>query len=78
MGLGKKDIFVSAKTSKKEEKKPKKQDVEPIKVKSYHLKTSLIKKVRSYAFWEGLKISEVVNLALEEFFKGKRVILPKK
>lgn len=39
---------------------------------TYHLENDLIKKIREYAYWKRLKISEVVNQALREFFKGKK------
>ena len=38
---------------------------------TYHLEKDLIKKIKAYAYWKRLKISEVVNQALREFFKGK-------
>lgn len=43
------------------------------KRQTYHLNSKLIQKVKSYAYWERLKISEVINLALEDFFKDKKV-----
>jgi len=44
-----------------------------IKRQTYHLKVELIEKVREYAYWERLGVSEVVNIALEEFFKDKEI-----
>ncbi len=38
----------------------------------YHLDIDLINKVKKYAYWKRLKVSEVVNQALREFIKGKR------
>lgn len=39
---------------------------------TYHLEKDLIKKIKDYAYWKRLKISEVVNQALREFLKGKK------
>lgn len=39
---------------------------------TYHLEIDLIKKVKDYAYWQRLKISDVVNQALKEFFKNKK------
>lgn len=39
---------------------------------TYHLETDLIEKIKKYAYCQRLKVSEVVNQALSEFFKGKR------
>lgn len=39
---------------------------------TYHLERDLVKKIKDYAYWKRLKISEVVNQALREFFKGKK------
>jgi hypothetical protein len=43
------------------------------KRQTYHLKVEIIEKVRGYAYWERLGVSEVVNIALEEFFKDKEI-----
>jgi len=43
------------------------------KRQTYHLKVELIEKVKEYAYWERLGVSEVVNIALEEFFKDKKI-----
>jgi hypothetical protein len=44
------------------------------KRQTYHLEVELIEKVREYAYWERLGVSEVVNIALEEFFKDKNIL----
>ncbi len=43
------------------------------KRQTYHIHVDLIAKLRGYAYWERRMISEVVNCALEEFFKDKEV-----
>ena len=43
------------------------------KRQTYHVRAELIAKLRAYAYWERLGISEVVNLALEAFFADKEV-----
>jgi len=43
-----------------------------IKRQTYHLETDLIDKIKKYAYWERMKVSEVVNRALREFFKDKK------
>ena len=43
------------------------------KRQTYHLNSELIHKVKNYAYWERLKISEVINLALQDFFKNRKV-----
>jgi len=43
-----------------------------IKRQTYHLETDLIDKIKKYAYWERVKVSEVVNRALREFFKNKK------
>ena len=50
------------------------------KRQTYHIHVDLIAKIRGYAYWERRMISEVVNCALEQFFKDKEVKLrpPKK
>lgn len=78
MGLGKKDIFTLSKGQQSNSVKEK-QPQEFYKRQTYYLKLSLIEKVMSYAYWERFKISEVVNISLENFFKSKKVKpLPKK
>ncbi len=58
---------------------PKKQEEDETQRQTYHLKKEIIDKVQSYAYWERLGISEVVNSALEEYFKNKKVkSIPKK
>jgi len=49
------------------------QSIPKTKRQTYHLKVELIEKVREYAYWERLGVSEVVNIALEEFFKDKKI-----
>ncbi len=39
---------------------------------TYHLERDLIKKTKNYTCWKRLKISQVVNQALQEFLKGKK------
>jgi len=53
---------------------PSKQELpgKQTKRQTYHLDTDLIEKIKKYAYWKRLKVSEVVNEALREFFKGKR------
>jgi len=54
--------------------KPGKQELlgKQTKRQTYHLEKDLIEKIKKYAYLERLKVSEVVNEALREFFKGKR------
>jgi hypothetical protein len=40
---------------------------------TYYLDKEMIEKIRAYAWWDRLGVSEVVNIALMEFFKGKKV-----
>lgn len=40
---------------------------------TYHMEIELIEKIKKYAYWQRLKVSEVVNQALREFFKNKKV-----
>lgn len=39
---------------------------------TYHVEVELIEKVKRYAYIERLKISEVINRALKEFFQDKK------
>jgi len=39
------------------------------KRQTYYIRMDLIRKVKEYAYWERKGISEVVNVALEEFFR---------
>lgn len=58
---------------------PRKHEEEDTQRQTYHLKKEFIDKVQAYAYWERLGISEVVNSALEEYFKHKKVkSIPKK
>ncbi len=73
MALGKKDIFEPSKGKKEKSKPEKKEPQEVFKRHTYYLKQSLTDKVDGYAYWERYSKSEVVNTALEEFFKDKKV-----
>ncbi len=42
---------------------------------TYHLNVDNVEKIKQYAYIERLKISEVVNRALEDFFKKNRITL---
>lgn len=42
------------------------------KRQTYHLEMDLVEKIKKFAYWERIKVSEVVNQALREFFKGKK------
>ncbi len=42
---------------------------------TYHLDVDNVEKIKQYAYIERLKISEVVNKALEEFFKKNKFTL---
>lgn len=54
--------------------KPGKQELlgKQTKRQTYHLEIDLIEKVKKCAYWERLKVSELVNRALREFFKDKK------
>ena len=43
------------------------------KRQTYHIYVDLIAKLRGYAYWKRRSISELVNDALEQFFKDKQV-----
>lgn len=45
----------------------------PKKRHTYYIKVELHEKVKAYAYWKRKSISEVVNEALEEFFKDLEV-----
>jgi len=45
---------------------------EMTKRQTYHLPIELIETIRKYAYLERLKVSEVVNQALREFFKNRK------
>lgn len=45
----------------------------PKKRQTYYIQVELIEKLRAYAYWERKKISEVVNMALDEFFSNLEV-----
>ncbi|MBA7492118.1 hypothetical protein ES702_02667 [subsurface metagenome] len=66
----------TAKTKGKQSKPSKlpKQELpsKQTKRQTYHLEIDLIEKIKKYAYWQRLKVSEVVNEALREFFKGKK------
>ena len=54
--------------------KPGKQELlgKQTRRQTYHLEIDLVEKIKKYAYWERLKVSEVVNRALREFFKNKK------
>jgi len=43
------------------------------KRQTYYVQLELIEEIRRYSYWERCRISDVVNMALEEFFKGKKL-----
>lgn len=43
------------------------------KRQTYYIYVDLIAKLRGYAYWERRKISEVVNCALDQFFRDKEI-----
>lgn len=53
------------------ESKPGKPDTQR---QTYHVEVELIEKVKRYAYLERLKISEVINRALKEFFQDRGLI----
>jgi hypothetical protein len=77
MGLGNKDIFTPIKSKQTTQAvltNPKMEDSQyAYKRQTYFLRSDIEEKIKGYAYWERLKISEVVNLALESFFKDKKV-----
>ena len=40
---------------------------------TFYVRLDLLEKVRGYAHWERIGISELINQILEEFFEGKEV-----
>ena len=40
---------------------------------TYYARADLLEKLRGYAYWERIGISELINQILEEFFEGKEV-----
>lgn len=38
--------------------------------RTYHIQDELHEKVKAYAYWERVSISEVVNAALKQFLNG--------
>lgn len=40
---------------------------------TYHVRADLLEKLRGYAYWERIGISELINHILEEFFEDKEV-----
>ena len=40
---------------------------------TYHVRAGLLEKIRAYAYWERIGISELINRILEDFFKDKEV-----
>lgn len=45
----------------------------PKKRQTYYIRVELIEKLKAYAYWERKKISEVVNMAIDEFFSNLEV-----
>ena len=43
------------------------------KRQTYYVQLDLIEEIRRYAYWERCRISDVINMALEEFFKDKKL-----
>lgn len=68
------DPLAWIKDSAKTEGKLSKQKLQSKQTKrqTYHIEVGLINKIKECAYWERLKVSEVVNQALKEFFKGKK------
>lgn len=54
--------------------KPSKPGKPDTQRQTYHVEVDLIEKVKRYAYIERLKISEVINLALKEFFQDRGLI----
>ena len=40
---------------------------------TYYVRVDLLEKLRGYAYWERIGISELINQILEEFFEDKEV-----
>ena len=40
---------------------------------TYYVRVDLLEKLRGYAHWERIGISELINQILDEFFEGKEV-----
>lgn len=40
---------------------------------TYYVRVDLLDKLRGYAYWERIGISELINQILEEFFEDKEV-----
>lgn len=49
---------------------------EPETRATFIIKIPLLDKVKAYAYWERLSIKDVMNMALDEFFKNKKDIKP--
>ena len=45
----------------------------PKKRQTYYIRVELIEKLRAYAYWERKNISEVINMALDQFFSNLEV-----
>lgn len=87
--LGKKDIFTPLKGEIKAPKRKSKQvnkftskhnkpsvstQGEQIKKRqTYHIRTDLIPKIKEYAYFERVDISDVVNEAIQKFLKGYKL-----
>ena len=76
--LGKRDIFTPLKKTgkvpeikSKHHKPPMPAQKEPDKKRqTYHLRVDLIPKIKEYAYFEKVAISDVVNDGMDKFLKG--------
>lgn len=87
--LGKKDIFTplreqikAPKTKSKQVNKFTSKHNKPLvstqegqikKRQTYHIRTDLIPKIKEYAYFEKVDISDVVNEAIQKFLKGYKL-----
>lgn len=87
--LGKKDIFTPLKEEIKAPRAKSKQvnkftskhnkpSLTPLeeqikKRQTYHIRTDLIPKIKEYAYFEKIDISDVVNTAIQKFLKGYKL-----
>ena len=49
------------------------ETLSPKSRKTFYIRADLNEKIRAYAYWERLGISDVVNMALDNFFKSVEV-----
>lgn len=61
------------KTQLETNKENKKEETVGKKRQTYYIHLDLIEKIRAYAYWERLGISEVVSCALEQFLADKEI-----